>query len=296
VAQRGTPQAALLGIYLNDHLASATLAVELARRAAHSRRGKPTGETLEWVAGQLDEDRTSLVQLLKTLDVPVRQYKVLAARAAELIGRLKPNGHLLSRSPLSDVVEAEGLRLAIDANAACWATLEQLADTEPRLNQDRIAELPARARRQREVLAECRRTAVAEALTSPVPGSSRPENPTAGATLPGPSVPPAEASVEQPAKASVEPPAHKELPLPDYDHLPTGSLAARIRALEGADVERLLAYERAHADRLPVLLVLQRRLEELAKGAQPTSGDVNAARPEAPGGPARASASQRSSG
>lgn len=70
------------------------------------------------------------------------------------------------------------------------------------------------------------------------------------------------------------------LPLPDYDHLPIGGLESRVRALDTEEVETLLAYERAHADRVPVTEVLTARLEQLEAGAEPTSGDPQALRPE----------------
>ncbi|GGM08088.1 hypothetical protein GCM10010129_59990 [Streptomyces fumigatiscleroticus] len=75
-------------------------------------------------------------------------------------------------------------------------------------------------------------------------------------------------------------PARNTLPLPDYDHLPVGSLQGRIRSLTAEEVEELLAYERSHADRLPVTEVLAARLEQLRAGAEPTSGDPAAPRPE----------------
>ncbi|MFD3501911.1 hypothetical protein ACFWWT_08895 [Streptomyces sp. NPDC058676] len=70
------------------------------------------------------------------------------------------------------------------------------------------------------------------------------------------------------------------LPLPDYDQLPIGGLESRVRSLTAQDVEELLAYERTHADRVPVTAVLTARLEQLEAGAEPTSGDPGALRPE----------------
>lgn len=78
---------------------------------------------------------------------------------------------------------------------------------------------------------------------------------------------------------------HTALPLPDYDHLPIGSLESRVRALTADEVEEVLAYERAHADRLPVTELLTARLDQLRSGAEPTSGDPGAVRPEGPGRP-----------
>jgi hypothetical protein len=87
-------------------------------------------------------------------------------------------------------------------------------------------------------------------------------------------------------------PHHDELPLPDYDHLPIGSLEGRIRSLDIPGVMSLLAYEKAHGDRLPVVQVLEARLESLRQGAQPSGGSPLAETPElqhAPGGGAAAS-------
>jgi hypothetical protein len=78
-----------------------------------------------------------------------------------------------------------------------------------------------------------------------------------------------------------KPPHHDELPLPDYDHLPTGSLQGRVRTLQAAGVEDLLAYERAHANRTAVVQLLEQRLEQLAAGAIPSGGSPTAATPEA---------------
>jgi len=64
-----------------------------------------------------------------------------------------------------------------------------------------------------------------------------------------------------------------ELPLPDYDHITTGELPGRIHGLDATGVEQLLAFEREHGDRLPIVTVLEHRLEELRNGAEP-SGPV----------------------
>ncbi|MCI3278259.1 hypothetical protein [Streptomyces cylindrosporus] len=75
-------------------------------------------------------------------------------------------------------------------------------------------------------------------------------------------------------------PIRSTLPLPDYDHLPIGGLESRVRSLTEEEVESLLTYEQAHADRLPVTELLSARLEQLRTGAEPTSGDPGALRPE----------------
>ena len=74
-------------------------------------------------------------------------------------------------------------------------------------------------------------------------------------------------------------PRHEDLPLPDYDHLPLGTLPTRINGLDESAVAQLLEYERAHGDRLPVVQVLEHRLDALRSGAEP-SGPANPDTPE----------------
>jgi hypothetical protein len=71
---------------------------------------------------------------MKTLGVPVRAYKVCAAWVGEKAGRVKFNGRLLTRSPLSDLEELELMRLGVEGKAAGWRTLRVLADTDKRLD------------------------------------------------------------------------------------------------------------------------------------------------------------------
>ncbi|MFF2223696.1 hypothetical protein ACFVV7_10335 [Streptomyces globisporus] len=84
---------------------------------------------------------------------------------AEKAGRLKPNGHLISRSPLSDLLEAESMLLGVLGKTACWRTLRILADSEPRLPADRLETLLERAEQQSAVLDELRSAAAIRALS-----------------------------------------------------------------------------------------------------------------------------------
>ncbi|MCU1544878.1 MAG: hypothetical protein JWM50_2743 [Microbacteriaceae bacterium] len=74
-------------------------------------------------------------------------------------------------------------------------------------------------------------------------------------------------------------PDHSDLPLPEYDHIPIGHLPARIAPLEAEQVQVLVDYEHEHGNRLPVLVVLEHRLEALRGGAEP-SGSVASDLPE----------------
>ncbi len=63
-----------------------------------------------------------------------------------------------------------------------------------------------------------------------------------------------------------------DLVIPDYEHLPLGTLQHRIRALSQEQLRDLIAYEEAHARRVPVLEVMQQRLKSLEEGAQLNRG------------------------
>ena len=155
----------LLGIYLNDHLAGATAGTELARRMARSHRGREDGGPLNRLATEIAQDRSALLNIMAALGVTVRAYKVGAAWIGEKAGRLKFNGRLLSRSPLSDLEELEILRLGVEGKAAGWRTLRARADTDARLDAGRLDELISRASSQVEELEALRVRAASRVLT-----------------------------------------------------------------------------------------------------------------------------------
>ena len=152
----GQSEASMLGIYLNDHLAGATAGTELAHRAARSHRDGKNGATLRRLAAEIAQDRAALLDIITVLGIKVRRYKVGAAWIGEKAGRLKFNGHLFARSPLSNLEELEMLRLGVEGKAAGWRTLRTLADTDTRLDPGRLDELITRAGRQADLLEELR--------------------------------------------------------------------------------------------------------------------------------------------
>jgi hypothetical protein len=157
----------LLAVYLNDHLAGSTLGVSLARRmAASARPGSERATVLSRLAAEITEDRSALLQIMAGLGIPVRRYKVLAAWAGEKAGRLKLNGYLLARSPLSDLEETEFLRLGVEGKAAGWHTLRELADRDSRLDAARLDQLITRANHQASMLQSLRASTANRALTS----------------------------------------------------------------------------------------------------------------------------------
>lgn len=68
-----------------------------------------------------------------------------------------------------------------------------------------------------------------------------------------------------------------EPPLPNSDQLAVPDLQHRIRALDLAGIDQLLAQELDHAHRPQVIQLLQSRSEQLKAGATPSGGDPSTA-------------------
>jgi hypothetical protein len=158
----------LLGIYLNDHLAGATASVELVRRARGANEGSDYGDFLARLADDLAADRQALRDVMSELDVGADRAKVAAGWAAEKAGRLKLNGRLRGYSPLSRVVELEGLTFGVTGTLMLWRSLRDLAEGEPRLDAARLDRLTERAERQLAELDGQRLRASREALRAKI--------------------------------------------------------------------------------------------------------------------------------
>lgn len=156
----------LLAVYLNDHLAGAGAGVELLRRAARAHRGTPLGPPLAAMAQEVAQDRESLRRIMTELQVPVMRRRIALGWFAEKAGRLKLNGRVVSRSPLSDVVELEAMRLGVEGKACAWRSLQTLAGTESRIDAARVGELLRRAERQIRILEALRRDRAAQVFAA----------------------------------------------------------------------------------------------------------------------------------
>jgi hypothetical protein len=141
----------LLAIYLNDHLGAATAGVELVRRAASNHEGD-RGEELSRLADEIAEDREALRDIMKRLGVAESTVKKAAGWVGEKVGRLKPNDHLVSRSPLSDVLELEALRAGTAARIAGFQVLRAVAVHDSRIGKEELETLMERADDQAERL------------------------------------------------------------------------------------------------------------------------------------------------
>lgn len=82
---------------------------------------------------------------MHTVGAPESTLKPVLARAAERVGRLKLNGRVTGYSPLSRLVELEGLVAGVTGKRAMWRALEPLGGEDSPLRSFDFAELEARA-------------------------------------------------------------------------------------------------------------------------------------------------------
>ncbi|MFC7472266.1 hypothetical protein ACFQVA_39355 [Actinomadura keratinilytica] len=84
------------------------------------------------------------MEIMRELDIPVRRSRIVLGWLGEKAAASRPTG-IFSRSPLSDLLELEAMRLGVEGKACCWRTLRELADTDPRLDPQRLDRLLRRA-------------------------------------------------------------------------------------------------------------------------------------------------------
>ena len=147
--------ASALEIYLRNHEAAAQAGRDLSRRVAENQRSRPYATEVAKLASDVDEDLRRLRALMSRGGIGIDVPFGLAMRAAERFARFKPNGRILSRAPLSDLIEIEGL---LDAVRAKWAGWHALLAAEPdllqrqRIDPTEVDELRLRAEAQIEIL------------------------------------------------------------------------------------------------------------------------------------------------
>ena len=113
----------------------------------------------------LEADKRLLREVMRSLEVGEDKLKRGAAWLGEKVGRLKPNDSLTSYSPLSRVIEVEGLLVVLGLLRATWATLDELLAGDPRVPD--VTAARDRAQEDLDALEALRPAATREALTAP---------------------------------------------------------------------------------------------------------------------------------
>lgn len=153
-----------LETYLQDHRAGAEMGAGLARRLAGENRGTPYEDFLVGLAQDIEQDVALLEDIMARYDVDKALLKTAGAKVAERLARLKPNDQLTGYSPLSRLLELEGLRSGVQGKLGLWDALAEIAPYDNRLDEDEIVASVARAEAQLAGLREQHRTAAREAF------------------------------------------------------------------------------------------------------------------------------------
>jgi hypothetical protein len=112
-----------LATYLRDHRAGAELGLRLARRCRDHASEDQMRADLGQLVNDIDADRGSLDDLMTQMSVAPSRLKQVVGVATERIARLKPNGRLFQRSPISLLLELEALAAGISTKRNLWRAL-----------------------------------------------------------------------------------------------------------------------------------------------------------------------------
>jgi hypothetical protein len=156
----------LLRIHLNDHLALLAGGIAATERTRANNEGAPMADALKAFSADLREDRRHLEGVLTALRLRRNPAKPAAAVAAERLGRFKLNGQLTGYSPLSRLLELEGVVLVAEAQRALWTGLREVAPHEPVLAALPLDELASRSRRWHDEFDRYRLEAATRALSA----------------------------------------------------------------------------------------------------------------------------------
>ena len=155
-----------LHTYLADHAAASRAAVDAFRRVARGFAHPEERVELVILAEEAAEDHSRLLAQMAEVGAERTSLVSRAGWLAQRLGRLRPPGRPASRSGLADIVELEGLRVAVQNKLACWEVLRAVALADPRLDrpaiEDQIASAADQAGRLYDVELRTVRRAVAE--------------------------------------------------------------------------------------------------------------------------------------
>lgn len=117
----------LLELYLSDHLTGATAGVNRIERMAADYVDTPVYAELAAVADAIRADRELLRTVIADLGLARKPHRQAIAWVGERVGRLKLNGRVLDRSPMTMLLEAELMRSAVNGKLGGWETLREHA-------------------------------------------------------------------------------------------------------------------------------------------------------------------------
>jgi hypothetical protein len=118
----------ILQSYLSDHLTGAAGGRARALKMSEWYADLEIGPELAEVARELDEEHGHLGELIDALDLRRGLPLQALARVGELVGRAKTNGRVLTRSPMTPLLELELLRAGVNGKQGLWQVLAEYAE------------------------------------------------------------------------------------------------------------------------------------------------------------------------
>ncbi len=159
----GNERQRLLHIYMTDHWAGSGGGVSLAKRIAKENSSNELGHEVSKIAREIEDDQAELERIMGHLGARKRRWRMAGALLGERLARLKPNGKVFRYSPLSRVLELEGLIMGVTGKLQLWRSL---LDDEDNVGLDpvEIESLRRRAENQRQRLEQLHARAARQAF------------------------------------------------------------------------------------------------------------------------------------
>jgi hypothetical protein len=153
-----------LAVYLNDHLAGATGAVELLRQL-ESMDGA-IADVAHRLRDEVASDREQLLNLMHRLEIGVSTVRQGSGWLGEKLAELKVRIDDRSGGALRVLELVEVLALGIEGKRALWTALDAVAEVRPDLRALDYGRLLQRVDEQRSLVERARLTAARSALAA----------------------------------------------------------------------------------------------------------------------------------
>jgi len=150
-----------LAVYLHDHLAGSSFAVELLEFLRDQHAGQRLGDSAAAILAEVEEDRKVLQEIIGRVGNHVPILKEASAWVGEKLSELK-----LRQGAFGTFEAVEALALGIQGKLALWRALAIIAETDSRLRGVDFNQLAARAESQHSLAEELRLQAARAAFAS----------------------------------------------------------------------------------------------------------------------------------
>jgi hypothetical protein len=153
-----------LSVYLNDHLAGGTAALELLRHLERSHPNTPIAEAATALHGEVTEDHHELERLMRSDGVTPGIGRRMAALLGEKVAELKARVDDPTSGALRLLETLEALSLGIEGKHALWIGLASIAGDVPAFRTVDFGRLKQRAQDQRNRVEQLRLGALRAAI------------------------------------------------------------------------------------------------------------------------------------